>query len=248
MTKRKKWINNTNRKFFLIMCIFMLVVSGVVAVLLTVRSVREMKIVRWNHMESVAIMAASFINGDEIEQFTEADAPTLCKDSGERLDNGSELNQKIEKTLTAVKDAQKDMNIPYIYIVRYDCDGKLVFIVDPDTEDPAEYGTEVVYTPAQSIAWHGEPKVDDEPYADEWGEYYTAWCPIKNSDGKVVAMVGVDFEAAEISEQISFSIMMIVISTVVLLVLCITFFLLYSLNEQNALNSWVARSPNCPTT
>ena len=95
MTKRKRWLNNTNRRFFLIMCIIMVVVTGVVCVLLTVRSVREMKEVRWSHMESVAMMAASFVDGDAIEQFTEADAPTYSEESGKRLDNGSELNQKI---------------------------------------------------------------------------------------------------------------------------------------------------------
>ncbi|MBO4540034.1 MAG: hypothetical protein J5781_07120, partial [Clostridia bacterium] len=232
MSKRKKWVNNTNRLFFLIICIFMIVVTGAVGVHLTVRSVREMKSVRWNHMESVSNMAAMLIDGDEVEKITEADAPILDPDTGRRIQDGSERSCKIEKILLEVKAAQKDMQIPYIYLVRYNSEGKLVFIVDPELETPAAYGQEVVSTPSQPIAWTGQSKVDDEPYSDEWGEYYTAWSPVKNSAGQVVALVGVDFEASEISEQISFSIMMIVISTVVLLILCITCFLLYSMNEQ----------------
>ena len=232
MTNNKinKWLNKSNRLLVFIVCIVMVVISGVVGVVMMVRSVAQLKTVLWNHMESVSNMAASLIDGDELELITEADAPTLDED-GRRIADGSARSCAMEQILVNVKNAQKDMHIPYIYIVRYE-NGKLVFIVDPDIDAPGAYGQEIVYTPSQAIAWAGQSKVDDVPYSDEWGTYYTAWSPIRNSDGKVVGLVGVDFEATEMTEQMNFSLILVITSTCVLLLLCIASFILYSVIER----------------
>ena len=229
-SNHKTMLKNSNRIFFLSMCIAMLVITGVVGVVLTIRSVSQLKTVFWNHMESVATMAASLIDGNELELITEADAPTL-DENGRRIADGSERSCKLENILITVRAAQKDMHIPYIYITR-NVNGHQVFVVDPDVESPGAYGQEVVYTPAQPIAWSGTATVDDEPYTDEWGTYYTAWAPIMNDAGTVVGLVGVDFEAVEISEQINFSTVLIIVSTVILIFITITFFLINSYKEK----------------
>lgn len=221
---------SSSRLFFLAMCIVMLVITGVVGVMLTMRSVSQLKTVYWNHMKSVATMAASLIDGDEVELITEADAPTLDED-GHRIADGSERSCRMEKTLNTVREAQSDMHIPYIYITR-NSNGHQVFIVDPDLEAPGAYGAEVVYTPSQPVAWSGTATVDDDPYTDEWGTYYTAWAPIKNSSGVVVGLVGVDFEAVEVTEQINFSIILIIASNIILILITIAFFLIYSHKER----------------
>ena len=119
------------------------------------------------------------------------------------------------------------MYIPYIYITRLE-NGHQVFIVDPDIDTPAKYGSEVVHTPSQKIAWAGQAKVDDNTYTDEWGTYYTAWSPVKDSEDRVVGLVGVDFEASQIRKELANSMIVVVSSTLILLALCIVSFSLYS--------------------
>lgn len=231
MSSEKKWYNKSNRLFFIIVCVAMAIITSLLGVLLSVRSVHELKSVLWNHMASVADLAAELVDGDEVKLLTEEDAPILDEVTGARVADGSERYSNIERVLLQVKASQQDMHIPYIYITRYE-QGHQVFIVDPDLESPGEFGEEVIYTPSQELAWAGKTMVDDEPYEDEWGSYYTAWSPIKDSSSRVVGLVGMDFEASEITNQISYSIGIIVTATIALLILDILIFLLYSMNER----------------
>ena len=205
----------------------MIVAIGIVGVILTARSVSELKTVVWNHMEAVATAAANLVDGDELKLITKDDYPLIDPETGARIADGSERCTKIEQVLIKVREAQKDMYIPYIYITRLE-NGHQVFVIDPDIDAPGEYGQAVVDTPSQPIAWAGQAMVDDEPYSDEWGTYYTAWSPVKDSGGHVVGLVGVDFEVSQITEEINDSLVLIITTTVVLLALSITFFVLYS--------------------
>lgn len=229
-SNHRSMANSSSRLFFLIMCIFMPVITGVVSAVLAINSISQSKAVYWNHMKSVSTVAAELIDGNELELITEEDAPELDED-GHRIAEGSERCRRMENILNTVRDAQQDMNIPYIYITR-DVNGRQVFVVDPDLESPGAYGEEVVYTPAQPIAWSGTAMVDDEPYSDEWGTYYTAWAPVFNDSGAVVGLVGVDFEAVEINDQITFSTVFIIISAAILILITIAFFLVYSRKEN----------------
>lgn len=228
----KKRFKNVNAVFFLVLSIVMVAAISVLGVLLTERSVSNLKQSVWNHMKSVATTAATMIDGDELELITEADMPALDEETGARIANGSERFTKIERILNKVKSAQTDMYIPYIYITRLE-NGRQVFVVDPDVISPGEYGEEVVYTPSQPVAWAGTATVDDEPYSDEWGTYYTAWSPVRDSEGHVVGLVGVDFESSRITDELNFSMVTIIVSTAVLLVLSIIFFILYSVRVQH---------------
>ena len=105
-------------------------------------------------------------------------------------------------------------------------------MVDPDTVSPGEYGEEVVYTPSQEKAWAGIVTVDDKAYSDEWGSYYTAWSPIWDSSEHVVGLVGVDFDASQISEQLNFSMIMILVSTALLIGVSIAVMVFYSLRAR----------------
>ena len=103
-----------------------------------------------------------------------------------------------------------------------------MFIVDPELEDPGKYGQEIVYTPAQTAAWAGVPMVDDEPYTDEWGSFYSAWSPITDSTGRIVGLVGVDFEAKQITDQTRYETRLIVVCATLLLAFSMAVVLFYS--------------------
>lgn len=95
----------------------------------------------------------------------------------------------------------------------------------------------------------GEPSVDNEPYEDAWGRFYSAYSPVFNSKHEVAGIVAVDFSADWYDRQISNQIRTTLIITIVsltfgaLLVLMIAsrfskrFKLLY--NELNDLSDGI---------
>jgi PAS domain S-box-containing protein len=95
-----------------------------------------------------------------------------------------------------------------IYTVRKLPDGRNVFIVDPETdydrngkfEGPTEQRTPigkefVEEDTGMEAAFEGKPNFNPTVVRDEWGEWVGAWAPILDPEGKVDAVVGVDFEA-----------------------------------------------------
>ncbi len=93
-------------------------------------------------------------------------------------------------------------DIEYIYTVRQVGEDEFVFTVDADPEDPADFGEEVLVTYALRQAARGYATVDTEPAEDEWGNFYSAYSPVYDSDGKISGIVGVDFDSAWYESQI----------------------------------------------
>lgn len=165
--------------FTIIICVLLLAVNVALGAVLMGQSSGAMKSLIRKNMLAVVNTASTAINGDVLDSLTADDV-------------GSEEYNKITATLLLIKNAQHDSDIKYIYIIDK-IDGEFVYIVDPDPKDPADFGEEIVYTPSQEIAYGGKAAIDNEPVADEWGCYYSAWSPVFNSEGKVAGVVGIDF-------------------------------------------------------
>ena len=222
----RKVYKSINTLVILLISVCLVVATTVIGSVLIDHSERSLKEVLWNHMLSVANTAAQMIDGDDVRLITEADTP-LLDENGRRVRDGSERCSRIESVLIRVKNAQKDMYIPYIYVVRYE-NGRFVFVVDPELENPGKYGQEVVYTPSQTAAWAGMAMVDEEPYTDEWGTFYSAWSPITDSAGRIVGLAVVDFEAKQIADQTNYETRLIVICALILLAFSMAVVLFYS--------------------
>ena len=128
-------------------------------------------------MLGVAQTACAFLDGDELAVLTKEDV---------------DAHQRIKDQLNRFSET---LNFEYIYVVRPDGKGGCVFIVDPDLVDPAECGEPIVTSPALISAMEGTPTVDSTAVGDQWGKFYTAYCPVMTSDGRVGGIVGVDFDA-----------------------------------------------------
>jgi signal transduction histidine kinase/CheY-like chemotaxis protein len=126
------------------------------------------------------------INGDVLERLKKED-----KDTPEY--------QQINDFLAVF---QRNIDLKYIYCIRDLGNKNFVFSVDP-APDPGEFGTPVVYTDALYKASLGESAVDENPYSDSWGRFYSAYSPIFNSKKKVAGIVAVDFAASWYEEQIA---------------------------------------------
>ena len=96
-----------------------------------------------------------------------------------------------------------------IYTCRRTGDGKIVLIVDPEVDIDGNgkiEGLEVrtpIGTPWEAeipdieAAFSGKTVMTGKPYKDEWGEWLTAFSPVRNAQGKVEAVLGVDYPAAQ---------------------------------------------------
>ena len=205
--KKRKRINVTTQ-YIIVICAFLLLVSGLLGAILTQKSGKTIKTLIRQHMLSVADTAADAVDGDELGALTADDV-------------GSPAFNHVADTLTAIKELQKNSDIKYIYAIKKnDAGDGYVFTVDPDPERPAPYGYPVVKTPAQDVAWAGTSEVDSEKFQDEWGDFYSAWSPVKDSSGKVVGVIGVDFAAKWYDQLIKSNTQILVIVGAISLILC----------------------------
>lgn len=166
----------------LITCIVSIIVSAV-----SVRYTENYLLnISQSHAVSVAQIAADGIDADVIAEIMPGDEDT---------DNYNEI-------LTQLQTYLLDEDVEYIYTMRME-NGVLQFVVDADTEDGAAIGEEYESYDVIDLAFAGEVSLDEEVTTDEWGSFYSAFAPIKNQNGDVVAIVGVDCSVANVDEKVS---------------------------------------------
>ena len=166
------------------------------------RSKSMMKTLINNRMLDIANTSADMIDGDALDAISEE---TI----------GSPEFNKIYNTLKVFQD---NIDLEYIYTVRDMHDGRYTFTVDPAEEDPGEYGQTIIVTEALVTAAGGVSAVDDVPYSDGWGKFYSAYSPVFNSDGKVAGVVCVDFSADWYDAQIASFTFTVILSSIISLI------------------------------
>ena len=224
--KRKK-TRSVTYKYILLVSILLVLTNMFLGVgmynqsLLTVRD-----LVRKN-MLSISNTAAGLMDGDMLGAFTEEDV-------------GSAEWQSVIDELSVF---QNNNDIEFIYTVRREstADGdKYVFVVDPDPENPGELGEEIVVTAALISAADGTASVDNNAAQDEWGNFYSSYSPVFDSNGKVAAIVGVDFDAEWYEAQIREHMKPAIYITVIFVLVCVAIVVFFSrkmLERLSMLNS-----------
>jgi signal transduction histidine kinase/CheY-like chemotaxis protein len=182
---RKKMSLRT--RAILLVALFMLATNLALGAVLLHQSRRAMKEQIDARMLDVVNTAAAMLDGDVLDRLTAAD-------------KGTPAYQAVYDTLARFLD---NINLDYIYYVRDMGDGTFTFGIDPDPVAPGEFGAPVVYTDALYAASRGTPSVDDEPYEDEWGRFYSAFSPVFNSAGNVAGVVTADFSASWYENEIN---------------------------------------------
>ena len=191
-------------KTVLLITLILLVLNGIGGAFLAFRSRTTMRRVIDNHMLGVAKTAAALLNGDELAALTAAD------------EGGDKQNAILDK----LKSFSDRLEFKYIYAVRPNGDGTFIFIADPDPDsDPAKFGEAVEISPALISAGKGEAAVDSKAIRDRWGKYYSAYCPVYTSDGKIGGIVGVDFDADWYKNQMTQNAVYLLIAGVVALII-----------------------------
>lgn len=137
-------------------------------------------------MLNISNTAAELIDGDALGALTEDDV-------------GGVVFNDILHDLAAF---QNNADIEFIYAVRQVGPDTFVFTVDPDPVEPGQFGEEVLVTDALRQAGRGVATVDDAPAEDRWGNFYSSYSPVFDSNHKVAGIIGVDFDASWYDEQV----------------------------------------------
>ncbi|HCB92335.1 MAG TPA: hypothetical protein DEP57_00740, partial [Selenomonas sp.] len=166
---------------------FLMTVNGLLGFVLTEQSKAAMKALIHSRMLDISNTAADMLDGDKLKNL-------------KAEDKGTPPYQHVHDTLNYFRE---NINLSFIYCVQAAGEKEFVFSVDPDPDDPGEFGSPVVYTDALYKASKGTPAVDDEPYSDAWGRFYSAYSPVFDSNGRVAGIVAVDFSAKWYDEQIA---------------------------------------------
>lgn len=128
------------------------------------------------NVKSIVDEAITSINGDKLDK--------LIKSNSQ---DSLEYNEILDSML--LFKAKNDMK--NFYTLKKEDDKTAVFLVDASPEaagflEKYDMNTEMLE------AFNGNVSVCNEIYTDKWGTYLSAYAPIKNSSGKIIAIVGVD--------------------------------------------------------
>ena len=138
-------------------------------------------------MLDIANCAAGSVNGDVLGSLTADDV-------------GSGKYNDIYDRLAVFRD---NVELEYVYCLREESDGQYIFTMDLDQLTPASYGDSAEYTDALGIAGSGTAAVDEQPYTDRWGKFYSAYSPVFDSNGNVAGIVAADFSAEWFDDQLT---------------------------------------------
>ena len=175
---RMRRIHRTT-KYTLVIIILLVLFNLAFGLILSKAALKAMRVQIDERMLDISNTAAAMINGDDLAQMTADDL-------------GSPEYQRVMENLTFFQD---NIELAYIYCIMQVGEREFVFGVDPTIEYPGEFGSPIVYTDALYNASKGKSDVDDEPYEDDWGKFYSAYSPVYDSNGDVAGIVAVDFDA-----------------------------------------------------
>ncbi|MBQ6959453.1 MAG: diguanylate cyclase [Clostridia bacterium] len=185
-------------RFVLVFGVLLLAANILLGVVILQQSESAMKSLINKNMLDIVNTAAGFLDGDALGALTEDDV------------GGDVFNDLLQKLAVF----QSNVDIHFIYAVRQMDEDTFVFTVDPDPVEPAEFGEEIVVTEGIKKAGKGVAAVDDAPMADRWGNFYSAYCPVFDSEGKVAGIVGIDFDAEWYEELVRKHTLAITVETI----------------------------------
>lgn len=140
----------------------------------------------------------------------------------EKLKPGCEDTEDYQKVLSSLRDVQENYNILYLYTV-YAEGTNLYYGVDTDkSELQAEVGKafEESYDMLKGV-FAGEAFVQDYIDYSEYGDVISVYEPIRNSDGKVVAILGCDYDAAGVIQLLNSSARQVLRITITCLIIAL---------------------------
>ena len=195
--------NNLSTKIILMVEVILLISSTLFCTVSIYRAKAGIRRAIQQRMLDIANCASGSVRGDVLKSLTAADV-------------GTPKYNEIYDTLAVFRD---NVELEYVYCIRDEGNGKFIFTMDLDQYTPASYGDSVKYTKALAMAGTGHAAVDEIPYSDAWGEFYSAYSPVMDSSGNVAGIIAVDFSADWFDAQLSAQTRETVVSYIVILLM-----------------------------
>jgi len=180
MAMDKEFRRSVTTTLMITTAIAVLIVAFSMGVVLTEKAGAAMKKLMNDSMLSISSTAAGMIDGDKLKQLEYG-----CE--------GTDAYNEIKHTLATFNE---NIELEDIYCMKPDEEKGFIFVIDLTDDHPAEYGDKVMKpTEALQKAAQGEATVDEVPYRDEWGRFYSSYSPVMDSNGEVAGIIAVDFDA-----------------------------------------------------
>ncbi|MCL2253089.1 MAG: methyl-accepting chemotaxis protein [Lachnospiraceae bacterium] len=163
---------------------------------------------------------------DKAIAFAQIAASSIDAEAHSALEAGDEDTEEYNKIWGKLLELCSNSGAMSIYTLEYVSATETRFVVDavPDDEH-ASIGEEYEMYPAMKIAFTGVSVAEEDITEDEWGKYYSAYAPIFDGN-RVAGIVGVDYAADKLDEQlriISSSLFIIITVCLLISVICSTF-------------------------
>jgi PAS domain S-box-containing protein len=130
-----------------------------------------------------------------------------------------------------------DPQIRFLYFMGQQPDGKIVFLVDSERPESADYSPpgqeypEASQTLQNVFVLKGE--ITEGPSSDRWGTWVSSLNPIIDpATGKVIAVLGMDVDASDWNMHIFYAALPIIIGTLILLFIILVFSYMQQRNDR----------------
>ncbi|MFZ5353607.1 MAG: ATP-binding protein [Bacillota bacterium] len=168
-----------------LLIVFIIAVSGVVTVN---KGIKMTGALLGNQALKAAETAFELIDAGRFKE--------MLSTEGDKHPYYSELQQKLSQV-------RLGLGLDYLYTMTRNENNEYIYLVDgmpSDAEDFSAYGDvedEEAYFQNFDKALNGEIVGNDFAYSDSWGNLVSAYIPIKDENGSVIAFLGADLDATE---------------------------------------------------
>jgi len=116
-------------------------------------------------------------------------------------DEGGAAYLRVRRSLQRIRDAARD--IRYVYTMRPDMNGRLVFVVDAETNPPEISHLDEPYIEPGPVLKSefltlDRPAVEEEFYTDRWGTWRSGYAAFFTPDGRRAGILGMDIAATTV--------------------------------------------------
>ncbi len=148
--------------------------------------------------DMAATMALGAVNGNEVKEFSQTGDKTVAYNN----------------TLSALRNAQEMCDIKYLYLLYAEND-QLYYSVDTDSStDRAKLGDKFEDATYEELKTVFEGKTYSQDYMDE-DNLITVYKPIRDESGKVVAVLGSDYDSSGVKESLNESVKKVALNAIV---------------------------------
>lgn len=197
-------MNKLSKKILRLMG-FVSLISMMILISLNLISFRNVFSKMQGEVKNYAQEAESIIDGDKLNK--------VVKD-------GNMDSAEYKEIQNAMIRWKNDKDIRYVYTLSKSQD-KALFIVEGSVVDTDEIGEEYPLEDEMKSAFDGQISVNKKPMKDDEGIFISAYAPIEDSNGNIIAIVGVDKEVSEFIYVRNRILTSIIIASIIIIILSI---------------------------